>query len=997
MADDWDGALKEAFGRSDGESILESIERSSGIRARIFLHDNTENASPILRIGADPEGAKEDSRYQVLGEIARGGVGVVYKGRDKNLGRSVALKVLRPRHSDNPDVIQRFLEEAQIGGQLQHPGIVPVYGLGLQSDGRPYFAMKLIRGETLAALLQDRASPDAARRRFLGVFEQICQTMAYAHSRGVVHRDIKPANVMVGSFGEVQIVDWGFAKVLGRDDETPIEPDVTMIATVRTDGEGSQSILGSVMGTPAYMPPEQAMGQVDMLDERSDVFALGAVLCELLTGQPPYVGEMKDQLLLASQARLDDAYQRLDGCGADADLVALCRQSLSPIRADRPRNASILARAIGDHLSAAEERARASEVAAAQASASASEQARSERQARLATDRARRGRRRVLTLTAAILLVALGAATAYTMLEGARREQQATAAQAVTTEVGKARRLQGAGDWDEALRTAAGAVALAEAGRVDAATVQRASTTLRDVKRAADRAAAEASRLQRNRQFLARLEEVREKGARTGLPGVVDSAYSEVFREFGLDPESSPAETIVSLKRMGVDPVPVASRLDRWARMRGRWRSLADKPGLPLIEVARVIDPDPIRNRLRDIVESNDVETLRAFAADASALPLPTVFTLIGRLRYAGLNDEAVRMLEPLVLRHPGDFWLRWGYSTMLMESRRTRDAMAQLQAVIALRPDSGGAWYDLGLCFESFRNHEEAERCFLRGGSTWRSLMVLGIVYCRQGRIEDAIDVLRQANEQTEDQMDVRQWLAIHLWSDDQREEAVSFLRRAIDAKPDVYFNQRSLSVMLLRTGRFEESVKHATIAEELAPDLVPDHFLDLPRRMLEIEPLLQAFLSGSPEQQSKQALLEYAKLCMFLGRYAESVRLFKVAEAHDPDLQLPKRDRIRPAQAAVRAAGADDENAGAYRAYALRWLRRELRRAEAEIETLEPQELWKLGDMLNAIMFRTGELKPVRPDRVHLLPADEREAWSALWRDYTKAMHLAWEKADA
>jgi len=806
---------------------------------------------------------------------------------------------------------------------------------------------------------------------------------------------------MVGSFGEVQIVDWGFAKVLGRDEEKPVEHDVTMIATVCTEAEGSQSIVGSVMGTPAYMPPEQAMGQVDMLDERSDVFALGAVLCELLTGKPPYVGEMRDQLLLASLARLDDAHKRLDECGADAELIELCRRSLSPTRADRPRNASILAKAIGDHLSAVEERARAAEVASAQAKAAAADQAAAERNARLDSDRARRARRRVIALTAAILLVAVGATLTYVTLENTRRGREDAIAGDVTSELGKARRLQGAGRWDEALRVARGAVALAQAASADSATTTRASDALRQVEDAAATAATEAERIQRNRDFLGRLEEVRETGGRTALPGVVDRGYADAFREFGLDPESSPAETIVGVKRMGVDPVPVASRLDAWAGIRARWPFLADRPRLPLIEVARGIDPDPVRNRLRDMVKSLDVgpdlEALRALAADASELPLPTMFALVSRLRYADLSDEAIRVLEPLVLRHPGDYWLRVRYSTMLMESRRTRDAMRHLQAAIALRPNSGVAWYDLGLCFGAFRNLKEAERCYLRAGTTWRSLMLLGIIYCRQGRIEDAITALRQANELTKEQMDVRQWLAIHLWSDDQREEAVSFLRAAVDSKPDAYFNQRSLSVMLLRTGRFDESVQHATIAEELAPDLVPDHFLDVPRRMLEIEPLLESFLGDSREQQSKQSLIEFGKLCFFLGRYAESVRLFKAAEAQDADLLLSKRDRIRPAQAAIRAAGADHANAPAYRDYALRWLRRELRRAEVEIETLEPDELWKFGDMLNQIMFRAGDLKPVRPSGVRLLPADEREAWSALWRDYKKAMHLAWEKADA
>ena len=172
--------------------------------------------------------ADHAGRLQLFGEIARGGMGAVLKGRDTDLGRELAVKVLLDRHRDDPDLVRRFVEEAQIAGQLQHPGIVPVYDLGTFADHSPYFSMKLVRGRTLAELLQGRSSPDQDRPRFLGIFEAVCQTMAYAHARGVIHRDLKPSNVMVGSFGEVQVMDWGLAKVLppsaGSTTAQPVGP-----------------------------------------------------------------------------------------------------------------------------------------------------------------------------------------------------------------------------------------------------------------------------------------------------------------------------------------------------------------------------------------------------------------------------------------------------------------------------------------------------------------------------------------------------------------------------------------------------------------------------------------------------------------------------------------------------------------------------------------------------------------------------------------------------
>ncbi len=157
--------------------------------------------------------------YAILGEIGRGGMGIVLEAQDGGLDRRVAVKLLLKQHDNRPELVRRFLDEAQISGRLQHPGIVPVYQLGRLEDQRPFFAMKLVQGQTLADLLAGRTDPAAGRERLLAIFEQVCQTMAYAHSRRVIHRDLKPSNIMVGPFGEVQIMDWGLAKVLTAGEE----------------------------------------------------------------------------------------------------------------------------------------------------------------------------------------------------------------------------------------------------------------------------------------------------------------------------------------------------------------------------------------------------------------------------------------------------------------------------------------------------------------------------------------------------------------------------------------------------------------------------------------------------------------------------------------------------------------------------------------------------------------------------------------------------------
>src|SRR5262249_23041716 len=155
---------------------------------------------PILKPSSAemPGPAQRPDRYQLFGEIARGGMGAILRGRDVDLGRDLAVKVLLESHKDKPELVKRFVEEAQIGGQLQHPGVVPVYELGAFADRRPFFTMKLVKGRTLADLLRARPAPADGLPRFLSVFESVCQTMAYAHVRGVIHRDLKPSNIMVG-------------------------------------------------------------------------------------------------------------------------------------------------------------------------------------------------------------------------------------------------------------------------------------------------------------------------------------------------------------------------------------------------------------------------------------------------------------------------------------------------------------------------------------------------------------------------------------------------------------------------------------------------------------------------------------------------------------------------------------------------------------------------------------------------------------------------------
>jgi len=317
------------------------------------------------------------ARYRLGEEIARGGMGVVYRATDTVLGREVAVKVLQEKYAPDTGTARRFADEARITGQLQHPNVPAVHDLGVLSDGRPFLAMKLIKGETLEDLLKGRADPAEGRGRFVAAFEQVCQAVAYAHAHDVIHRDLKPANVMVGAFGEVQVMDWGLAKVLGARPEERTDPDATTAPTAVRSLRESDDLFtqaGSVLGTPAFMSPEQAAGAVTTIDRRSDVFGLGAVLAVVLTGRPPFMADTSESTRVkAAQGDVGECFARLDTCGADPDLVALCRRCLAPRPEDRPADAGAVAKAVAALRAAADERARRAELDRVRAEAEARE------------------------------------------------------------------------------------------------------------------------------------------------------------------------------------------------------------------------------------------------------------------------------------------------------------------------------------------------------------------------------------------------------------------------------------------------------------------------------------------------------------------------------------------------------------------------------------------------------------------------------------------------
>ncbi len=631
------------------------------------------------------------NRYELKGVLARGGMGEVHKAWDSVLQRPVAVKLLLGKIASEL-IIKRFNYESHITGQLQHPSIPPVYDMGTLPDGKPFLVMKLIKGDTLDELIRT----DRREINVLAVFEAISQAIGYAHSHAVIHRDLKPLNIMVGAFGEVQVMDWGLAKF--RADSEATSPEASIASTFydpKTDDD-SKTSAGAILGTPAYMPPEQAIGAIDQVKERSDVFGLGGILCAMLTGKAVFVGDDAETTRqLAAKGKVGDAYSRLDASGAEPEVIALAKRCLSVEPNERPANGYAVAREVAKLRADADERAKQAEIG----------KARSE----VRSEELRKRRRLQLALTLTVITIATaGLAFAWWQNVQANRRSrdelllvQERAFKAEQTRQGVAANLSLASNLRRQYRYKDAETALAQAA---------------ELAKGAEELAPAVWQAQVELAFVVQLDDIRYRKwlwvmGGEGTPGTFNTAiaapeYHRAFSTQNLDLKVlPPAMAAARIATSGVKAEVVAA-LDDWA-LNEPDTGLRDR----LLDTARRADPGSWTDRLRDPAVRGNRAAIATLAADAdvSRMPPAVIQVVAVLMTRQGLDPRPT--LNAARMANPGEFELAF----YLGQCQHGGPAIGPYEAARSLRPDNRSVLNNLGTELHAANQLAEAEAVLRR------------------------------------------------------------------------------------------------------------------------------------------------------------------------------------------------------------------------------------------------------------------------------------------
>ena len=832
-------------------------------------------------------------RYRAERQIGRGGMGTVWRVLDRHFDRPLAIKLIRPELSSHAESRARFEREAKVTGQLQHPGIPPIVDRGALPDGTPYFSMKLIEGETFADML--RASEPADLPRRLHVFEQVCQAVGFAHSKGIIHRDLKPANIMVGPHGEVQVMDWGMAKSVddhelapstlsgrpSRPGDAANAIDETLSPTVEFDPEatteleqttdfdhtadfdqsvgtptrdsdwnGESATLtrgGQVLGTLAYMPPEQSRGETQLISPQSDVFALGGTLCKILTGQAPYRGgNLQELTRKVFHADLADALADLDQCGADERLIALCRRCLAVDPAVRPADGSAVAGAVRDYQDSMRERLEAEQV---------------ERAAAVARSEEARKRQRITTV-AAILVIALMGMLGFGIWWRHAENQSRLAREMQQRIAQQERERQATSDIELALERIPSLQVQFEFESAEA--LLRQAESRLDVIGALGELADQVAQTRKDLEMAMELDRIQLQTSElvddvvntdfgTGQDGPLATAY----RNYGLDLiHGDPAELGAAIQRSEIAPA-LLSAMDAW-------RFHAEEAlGERLARIAAKARGVAPLSRLYQEFSQSNADPLERITPDFYELT-PAQFRML-------ISDASTQGDEPLVSElyrvalaiYPDDFWLNYNVAAIHHADFSIAEQIGHARVAAAIRPRAGGAYNNLGYLL--YQNDQLNEAILALQHATrldptnllaktnlgvvmnrrspgsgepvlreviaerpneWRALLELGNIWDSQGKSKEAEEAYRTilaSNPQ-----DANTWsnLAILLESQQRIAEAEAAHEKALEFAPDSAKIHSNYGAYCQNTGALAKAENAYRRAIELEPNNADSHY---------------------------------------------------------------------------------------------------------------------------------------------------------------------------
>ena len=968
--------------------------------------------------------------YEVLEEIARGGMGVVYAARDITLDRAVAIKVMLLEQM-TPDKGDRFATEARITACLAHPGIPPVHALGRLPNGSPFLAMKQIRGATLSQHLKRRSRPLEDQDRWIHVFEQICQAVAFAHQRDIIHRDLKPANIMVGEFGEVKVMDWGLAKRLLKEPPHPseslsdrqvdeanvAETSQDLSATLFLDPDTEPAPMtkdGQVMGTFAYMPPEQARGELSCINSSSDVFALGAILCEILTGFPAYRGSRAEDLWnKARTADLDEALTRLAKCPADIELVTLANDCLAAEPELRPSDAAELLNRIQVYNHTVRQRL---------------EQAQADRVAAVVRANEERKRRwtAVVSLVSLLLLTIVLGATGFfyqaresrirerhTRLEGELDQQLRLATQTLDSlhkdlaDPVQAIELPTTPSlWAGRLTIARGLLAQAEG--LHQATERQVNPSL------LEHLATVRSMLKQDesdRETVARLEDLQSWAReRTVIDDEVvflpvTANYEAEFRQAGLDIERGEAREVAEKIRLRHLRWFWVDALDRFA-------GNADTPKrlqMKALEIARNADPDPWRDRLRSVLTWTDREQLELLASDPVSHLQPPVFVVTLSRQLLRKGGRAPQLLRVTLALHPRNYGL---LTNLAHTGEDIIEEIGCLRTAIVLRPNRAQTYHELGGKLDYLDQQEEAIASYRRAieldPDYWMADYRLAAIFKERGNTKEAIAAYRRVAAIVPG-THVHATLGYLLIQTGNPREAITFLSQAasyFDSSAAVHFN---LGVALSMDGQFAKAANSLARALELYPEDHEHHqsvtrLLHRCELLKALEPVLPSLLAGSRPTSNGTEALALAQYCVeFRKDYSNAARFYAIAFQQVPEMETERKvdHFLTAARVALQAANGEGtgETPDADRSLALR--RQALTLARQSLALLRESAADTSKSRTHAreslsMLEQDACFRPFREEAaLDQWTTDERRDWRELW-EFARLTHQEMDSRD-